>query len=238
MQKDERDVLDVLKFELEFLTKGGYGRAPREPWRPAFIFEDSPTCMNYDCKNDPAPCRDCVLMQLVPQALRFGKQPCRQISLNAEGETLDSMYRYSEQHEIEQALRNWLVVTIAQLEQMRKDLRTNGGERLTAGSGTVKGTALHQSLHPKCANPACPTAFHWLEGGKFFRFHNGEAAPVSNATDLAGNLHKVTHFWLCENCSRVFTLVHDAELGIVLKLLRLELPVREARKELPSARQN
>jgi hypothetical protein len=33
-------------------------------------------------------------------------------------------------------------------------------------------------------------------------------------------------------------LVHDAELGVVLKLLWLELPVREARKELPSARQN
>ena len=43
MQKDERDLLDVLKFELEFLEKGGYGRSPREAWRPQFIFEDSPT---------------------------------------------------------------------------------------------------------------------------------------------------------------------------------------------------
>lgn len=45
MQKDERDLLDVLKFELEFLEKGGYGRSPRQAWRPQFIFEDSPTCM-------------------------------------------------------------------------------------------------------------------------------------------------------------------------------------------------
>jgi hypothetical protein len=44
MQKDERDLLDVLKFELSFLEKGGYGRSPREAWRPVYIFEDSPTC--------------------------------------------------------------------------------------------------------------------------------------------------------------------------------------------------
>ena len=72
MQKDERDLLDVLKFELSFLEKGGYGRSPREGWRPVYIFEDSPTCMNYDCKDDPAPCSDCVLMQLVPPELRAG----------------------------------------------------------------------------------------------------------------------------------------------------------------------
>ncbi len=183
MQKDERDLLDVLKFELEFLTKGGYGRSPREAWRPAFIFEDSPSCMNYDCKNDPAPCSDCVLMQLVPPALRFGKIPCRQISLNAKGETLDSMYPYSDQHEIEETLRNWLVVTIAQLEERRGIPSSDGGGHSPASGEVVNGIALHQSLHPKCANPACPTAFHWLEGGKFFRFDNGEPSPVSKASD-------------------------------------------------------
>ena len=31
MQKDERDLLEVLKFELEFLEQGGYGRSPRTP---------------------------------------------------------------------------------------------------------------------------------------------------------------------------------------------------------------
>jgi len=41
MQKDERDLLEVLKFELKFLEQGGYGRSPRTPWRPQYIFEDS-----------------------------------------------------------------------------------------------------------------------------------------------------------------------------------------------------
>jgi hypothetical protein len=127
MQKDERNLLDVLKFELTFLEKGGYGRSPREPWRPELIFEDSPTCMNYDCKNDPAPCSDCVLMQLVPPEIRSGKIPCRQIPLNTGKETLESLYRWDDQHDIEETLRNWLVATIAQMDGRRTDSRPTGG---------------------------------------------------------------------------------------------------------------
>lgn len=29
MAKDDRDILNALKFELQFLEKGGYGRSPR-----------------------------------------------------------------------------------------------------------------------------------------------------------------------------------------------------------------
>ena len=53
MPQDDRDVLEALKFELQFLEKGGYGRSPRDPWRAQLIFEDSPTCMNYDSKAGP-----------------------------------------------------------------------------------------------------------------------------------------------------------------------------------------
>src|SRR2546430_5322020 len=59
MQKDERDLLEVLKFELKFLEDGRYGHWPRAPWRPQYIFEDSLTCMNYDSKENPGPCSDC-----------------------------------------------------------------------------------------------------------------------------------------------------------------------------------
>ena len=81
MHKDERDLLEVLKFELEFLEKGGYGRSPRAPWRPQFIFEDSPTCMNYDSKEHPDPCGDCILMKLVPPEGWTKDIPCRHIPL-------------------------------------------------------------------------------------------------------------------------------------------------------------
>ncbi len=63
MPKDDRNLLDVLKFELEFLEQGGYGRLPREAWRARFIFEDSPTCMNFNSK-------DRELQRMPPDAVR------------------------------------------------------------------------------------------------------------------------------------------------------------------------
>lgn len=119
MAKDDRDVLEVLKFELNFLEKGGYGRSPREPWRPQLIFEDSPTCMNYDTKENPGPCSDCLLMQFVPSERRAEKIPCRHIPLNAEGETIDSFYRYGSQQELEGAFGDWLRATIKGIEAAR-----------------------------------------------------------------------------------------------------------------------
>jgi hypothetical protein len=74
MPKDKRNLLDVLKFELEFLEQGGYGRLPRESWRPRFVFEDSPTCMNFNSK-DREPCSECLLMQFVPEEARKEQVP-------------------------------------------------------------------------------------------------------------------------------------------------------------------
>ena len=34
MSSDKRDILEVLKFELNFLEQGGYGRSVRTPWKP------------------------------------------------------------------------------------------------------------------------------------------------------------------------------------------------------------
>jgi hypothetical protein len=114
---DGRDLLDVLKFELNFLEKGGYGRSPRERWRGWQVFEDSPTCMNYDSKNHPEPCGGCVLMKLVPPEARSEKIPCRHIPLTNTGETLESLYGYGDEYEIEETVRNWLRKMIEQLER-------------------------------------------------------------------------------------------------------------------------
>jgi hypothetical protein len=235
MNKDERDVLEVLNFELEFLEKGGYGRSPREAWRPRYIFEDSPTCMNYDCKASPEPCSHCVLKQFVPVELRGDEIPCRYIPLTELGENLDSLYRYDEQNEIEETVENWLRKTIADLEEARRipplEAHQHGANIVGA---EIEGAPLLQNLHSKCANPACATAFHWLGGGKFFRFR---ADPVSEKTDdvEANRMHGVKRFWLCERCSHVFTLAYAEGTGVVLQLLWSELPLVEARKELPTA---
>jgi hypothetical protein len=122
MPQDQRDILDVLKFELDFLKKGGYGSSPREPWRAQRFFEDSPSCMNYDSKENPSPCVECALMQFVPANSRGEKVPCRHIPLTGAGETLADLYRGGTQQELEDAMGDWLRKSIAQIEDQRANV--------------------------------------------------------------------------------------------------------------------
>ena len=73
MPHDDRNTIEVLKAELNFMDKGGYGRSPRDPWKTVLAFEDSPTCMNYDSKEERNPCAECLLMQFVPADRRGRK---------------------------------------------------------------------------------------------------------------------------------------------------------------------
>ena len=115
MTKDKRDLLDVLKAELEFVEKGGYRHPARAAWCPQFMFQDSPTCLNFETTKHPKPCSDCALMQLVPAHSEEKKFPCRYIALNEQGDTLDSLYRTGTQEEIESGFSLWLKKTIARL---------------------------------------------------------------------------------------------------------------------------
>jgi hypothetical protein len=117
MSKDKRDLLTVLRSELEFLEKGGYRTTARADWRPQFIFQDSPTCLNVDPTQPSKPCSDCILMQLTPEDRRDKKIPCRYIPLSENGETIDSFYRTGTQEELEAAVARWLKSTIARLER-------------------------------------------------------------------------------------------------------------------------
>jgi len=119
MARDNRDILEVLKFELRFLEDGGYGRSPHAPWRAPAIFEDSPICPNF-C--DPAhahPCESCLLEQFVPDGQRAESVPCRFIPLTAEGQTVENLYRTGSQLEMEEALGRWLRAQIARIERER-----------------------------------------------------------------------------------------------------------------------
>jgi hypothetical protein len=120
MPKDDRNTLEVLKAELNFVKKGGYGRSPREPWRATLALEDSPTCMNFDTKENRTPCAECLLMQFVPADKRGEKVPCRHIPLTSGGDTLLYLYRGGTEQEIEEALSIWLKKEIAKLESEEK----------------------------------------------------------------------------------------------------------------------
>ena len=238
MQKDERDLLEVLKFELRFLEDGGYGRSPRAAWRPQLIFEDSRTCMNFNSVEDPGPCTDCVLIQLVPPEFRSSEIPCRHIPFDSSGETLDSLYRYGDQVEIEEEVGGWLRATIRRLEEERAAAEGNRrGKPATESGEAKKGTPLYEKQHPKCANPACPAAFQWIGGGRFFRFRpdNVSQNESGSAPDSQVEIHGVNHFWLCERCAQVFTLVYDEQYGVVLKALWPELPAMGTSKKASAA---
>jgi len=113
MPKDDRNLLEVLKRELEFVRKGGY---QRKLWRAPLIFEDSPTCPNRNVKENRMRCEDCVLIDLVPPEQRQEAVPCRHIPLNEARETIDYLYRCGTQQELEKAVTEWLRNTIQGLE--------------------------------------------------------------------------------------------------------------------------
>ena len=117
MSKDGRNLLAVLRAELDFLEKGGYRQKRQASWRPQFIFQDSPSCLNSDPAQVPKPCSDCVLAGLAPEILRRRNVPCRYIPLNEKGETIDYFYRFGTRDELEAALRRWLHAMIGQLEK-------------------------------------------------------------------------------------------------------------------------
>jgi hypothetical protein len=116
---DIRDILEVLRFELKFAEDGGYGRSPRAPWRAPSIFEDSPTCPNFNDRGRPLPCAECLLIEFVPQTEREKELPCRLIPLTQHGETIEDLYRSGTQEELEEALTGWLRRQIRAIERER-----------------------------------------------------------------------------------------------------------------------
>ena len=70
MTQDDRDTLEVLKAELDFVEKGGYGRSVKTPWQPTSIFRDSPSCINLGDLDRTHPCSECVLIDFVPPEAR------------------------------------------------------------------------------------------------------------------------------------------------------------------------
>ena len=122
MTNDKRRLLDLLNHELTYVESGGYRKTAKQPWRMPLIFEDSPSCINYLHAEHPTPCEECPLIQLVPSKMREQRFPCRHIPLTASGDTLDSLYRWANSHEIEQIVTEWLRAQISKLESEITDI--------------------------------------------------------------------------------------------------------------------
>lgn len=120
MTQDERDILEVLRAELDIIEKGGYGRSVRTPWKPTSVFQDSLTCINYGYPYRAHPCAECLLDDLVPPECRSEVVPCHHIPLNAEGETVETLELKDNQQLTEETVKRWLRAKIAEIEAERE----------------------------------------------------------------------------------------------------------------------
>lgn len=117
MSKDERDILELLKSELDFIEKGGYGRSVRTPLKATSPFRDSLSCVNYALPEKAHPCSDCHLIDFVPADKRGEELPCHAIPLNAAGDTVESLE--DNQAKLEESLKEWMRAKIKELETAR-----------------------------------------------------------------------------------------------------------------------
>jgi hypothetical protein len=121
MAKDDRDILDILKGELDFIEKGGYGRSVSTPWQTKSIFQDSMTCINYADPKRAHPCTECHLLDLVPSEHQSEEVPCHFIPLNETGETVESLELEDNEAKLERKVKDWLRARIREIEEKRSE---------------------------------------------------------------------------------------------------------------------
>src|SRR5689334_16920984 len=119
MTTDERDILAILKDELDFIEKGGYGRSVRTPWLEKSTFRDSLSCINYGYPYRAHPCQECHLIDFVSPENRTQPLPCHFIPLNADGQTIQELEQEDNQAKLEREVSTWLRARIKEIEQER-----------------------------------------------------------------------------------------------------------------------
>jgi hypothetical protein len=122
VDKDNRDILNLLQDELEFIEKGGYGRSVRTPWKPKSIFQDSLSCLNFADPSRSHSCDECHLIDFVSPELRAAAIPCHVIPLNDAGETIEDLELTDNQSKTEEAVKAWLRQEIKRIQQERANL--------------------------------------------------------------------------------------------------------------------
>jgi hypothetical protein len=119
MTKDERDIVEILKDELDLIEKGGYGRSVRTPWRSKSAFQDSLTCINYADPNHTHPCNECHLIGFVSPEHQGEEVPCHFIPLNQSGGTIEGLELEDNEAKLERVVKDWLRAKIGEIEEER-----------------------------------------------------------------------------------------------------------------------
>jgi len=119
MAKDDRDILEILQEELDFIDKGGYGRSVRTPWLPKSIFQDSLSCLNYGYPYRAHPCSDCHLLDFVAPEDRTESVPCHHIRLDKAGDTIEDLDTEGNEAKMQKLVKEWLRTQINWIEAKR-----------------------------------------------------------------------------------------------------------------------
>ena len=119
MAKDDRDILEILKDELNFIEKGGYGRSVRTPWQAKSLFLDSLTCINFAGPEHTHPCNECHLIDFVTSENQGEEVPCHSIPLNDAGETIEALELEDNEAKLEREVKDWLRGRIREIEEER-----------------------------------------------------------------------------------------------------------------------
>jgi len=119
MSTDERDVLELLKDELDFIEKGGYGRSVRTPWHSTSTFQDSLSCIIYGYPYRANLCNECHLLDFVSPENQTQAVPCHHIPLNTDGDTIEELESQDNQAKLEQEVTEWLRAKIKEIEEQR-----------------------------------------------------------------------------------------------------------------------
>lgn len=105
MPKDDRDNLELLKDELDFIQKRGCGRSVRTPWQTKSIFRDSRSCINYGYPYRAHPFNECHMLEFLP--------------LNTDGDTIEDLELRDKEAKFERGLSDCLHAKVK--EEQRVD---------------------------------------------------------------------------------------------------------------------
>jgi hypothetical protein len=122
MTTDDRDILELLKSELDFIEQGGYGRSVRTPWLEKSTFQDSLSCINYGYPYRAHPCSECHLLEFVNPEDRNTAVPCHHIPLNTDGDTIEELESQDNQSKLEHEVGDWLRAKIREIEKQRSEI--------------------------------------------------------------------------------------------------------------------
>jgi hypothetical protein len=115
MAHDISEILQVLRYELNYLEQGGFARdrallGTESPFRGTFA------CLNFRDALEAHACRECLLYQFVPDDKRNQELPCHHILLDDRGATIQQCLDSNDPERMANLLKHWLQTTITQLE--------------------------------------------------------------------------------------------------------------------------